>query len=315
MIGTALATLTSPPVLGFGLGGLAVALGTDLRLPLAVTSLLSTYLLLAIGLKGGVALTGDASGLVVPAIAGILLALLIPIVAVWVLRRAVGFGPTDAAAVAAHYGSVSVVTFTASLAAADAAGLTVEGYLPALVALLEIPGIVVALALAARGSTGTLRRAVHEAVTAKSAVLLAGGLIVGAVAGADGMEPVKPLFVDLFPGLLVLYLLDLGAQTVRQVPELRRVGGRLVAFGLVAPIVLGTVGVLVGTAAGLGIGGTAVFATLIASASYIAAPAAVSVALPEANLAAALAAALGVTFPFNLLVGIPLYQQLALLVG
>lgn len=310
---TAVATLTSPPVLGFGLGGVAAAVGADLRLPKAITALLSTYLLLAIGLKGGVALTQTSPAeLVLPALGGLVLGLLTPVLAFTVLRRFVGFGAIDAAAVAAHYGSVSVVTFTAATGAAVAAGFHAEPFLPAIVALLEVPGIVVALALAARGEAGaTLRAAVHEAVTARSAILLAGGLALGAIAGADGIAPAAPLFVDLFPGLLVLYLLHLGAETARQVPELRRVGPRLAVFALAAPLLLGALGALVGAAAGLSTGGVAVFATLVASASYIAAPAAVSVALPQANLAAALAASLGVTFPFNLLLGIPLFLQLA----
>lgn len=317
MLEAASANLTSPPVLGFALGGLAVAAGSDLRLPAAIQSLLSTYLLLAIGIKGGYALSGTTMGdFAAPALMTVAFGVVTPVVVFLLVRRLGRLSPVDAAGLAAHYGSVSVVTFTAASAAAVAAGLVVEGFMPALVALLEVPGIVVALALAARAGQGSgLGAAWREAITAKSAMLLAGGLMVGALGGEAGFTAVSPLFVDLFPGLLVLFLLDLGVGTAQRLRDVRSAGPFVIAFALVAPLVLGIAGVAGGTAAGLGVGGAAVFGAMAASASYIAAPAAVQVALPQANLALCLTASLAVTFPVNLVLGIPLYQHVAALLA
>lgn len=317
MLDVAAQNLTSPPVLGFGLGGLAAAAGSDLRLPSSIRSLLSTYLLLAIGLKGGHALTGTSlAQFSAPALVTLGLGLVTPLAVYATARRFGRLNVADSAGLAAHYGSVSVVTFTAASGAAITAGLVVEGFMPALVALLEVPGIIVALALASRaGEGGSLRTATREAVTAKSALLLAGGIAVGAITGEAGFEAVSPLFVSMFPGMLVLFLLDLGAATVQRIKEVATAGWFVVAFALIAPLILGTIGTGLGVAAGLGVGGAAVLGAMAGSASYIAAPAAVSVALPKANLALCLTASLALTFPLNLVLGIPVYQSVAALLS
>lgn len=309
--------LTSVPVLAFALGAAAVAARADLRLPPPVATALSTYLLLAIGLKGGVSLSTTSVGeIVAPALATIAVGLATPVMAFWVLRRWGRFSFADAGGIAAHYGSVSVVTFTAATAAATSAGLAPEGYLAALVALLEVPGIVVALALARRGAAaGTMSQAVREVLTGKSVLLLAGGMVIGAVGGAGGTAPVQPLFVDLFPGLLALFLLDLGAVAGQRLAEVRKAGWFLVGFALATPVVFGVAGVMAGAAAGLGTGGIAVLGAMAASASYIAAPAAVQIGLPDANPGYGLTAALAITFPFNLVIGIPLYIEMAKVVS
>lgn len=308
VLDVATSNLTSPAVVAFVLGVLAATWKTSLRLPPPVASLLSTYLLVAIGFKGGVALRHTPIGdLVGPAMATLVLGIVTPLVAFAVLRRLGRFDVPDAAAIAAHYGSVSVVTFTAATTAAAAAGLDPERFLPALVVLLEVPGIAIALLLAQREAAGDFREACREAVAGRSVVLLAGGVLMGTLASAGAVTSVEPLFVALFPGLLTLFLLDLGAMTGERLSEIRKSGSFLLGFAVAMPLAFGALGVVAGTAVGLSAGGTAVLAVMAASASYIAAPAAVSIALPGANPALGLSAALGVTFPFNLVVGIPLF--------
>ena len=309
--------LGAPAVLAFALGLVATLFRSDLRFPEAVTSLLSTYLLFAIGLKGGIELRDAALGdIAAPTVVTLAIGLLVPFVAYQVARRFVRLEIADAASIAAHYGSVSAVTFSAAETFTRAAGTLEEGYLPALVALLEIPGIVVAMVIASRAPGGrNLRSAVHEVVTGKSIVLLVGGLLIGCFANQAGIEKVEPLFRDLFAGVLVLFLLDLGTLAAQRLRTLKAVGPRLVVFAIGMPLVFGTVGVLGGTLAGLSIGGAAVLGAMSASASYIAAPAAVRVGLPEADVGLSLGAALGMTFPFNLAIGIPLFHEIAQAIG
>ncbi|MEJ5254622.1 MAG: sodium-dependent bicarbonate transport family permease [Acidimicrobiales bacterium] len=306
--------LTTVPVLAFVLGVIAARLHSDLRLPPPITSFLSAYLLLAIGLKGGVALTHTSPGEIwLPAVATLVVAVTVPVAVYVILHRLGRFGVADAAAIAAHYGSVSAVTFTAAGAFVAAAGATADAFLPALVAILEVPGIAVALLLAHHfgRSDANLREALHEVVTGKSVMLLGGGLVIGAIAGSAGTAPVEPFFIGLFPGLLALFLLDLGILAGEHMAAIRKAGRFLITFALSAPLVLGVLGAAVGALAGLSTGGATVFAAMVASASYIAAPAAVHVALPEANPGLYLTAALALTFPLNLTIGIPLYYQAA----
>lgn len=307
----------SPAVLAFMLGMVAAALRSDLRFPEPVTSLLSTYLLFAIGLKGGVQLRdAGVDELFLPALATLALGIATPFIAYVAARRWARLDIPNAASIAAHFGSVSAVTFTAAESFAKAAGTLTEGYLPALVALLEVPGIVIALAIAARArGTGSTREAVHEVLAGKSVVLLVGGVVIGLVATPSAVTKVDPLFVALFPGVLCLFLLDLGTLAGQRLGTLRRQGARLLSLAVVLPLLFGSAGVMVGHLAGLSVGGVTVLAAMAASASYIAAPAAVRVGLPEADLGMSLGLALGLTFPFNLTVGIPLYNELAKLLG
>ena len=307
----------SPAVLAFILGALAVRLKSDLSFPESVTSLLSTYLLLAIGLKGGLRLREAAlDDLLLPIVGTVALGIVTPAITYWVARRFLKRTPSDSAALAAHYGSVSAVTFTAAETFVKNAGTLGEDYLAALVAVLEVPGIVVALLIASRVlGKSTIKSAVHEVVTGRSVVLLIGGLVIGFVASEKSTALVEPLFVDLFAGVLVLFLLDLGVMAGSRLDAIRAAGAKLVVFAIAVPVLFGFLGVIVGTAAGLSVGGVTVVATMAASASYIAAPAAVRIGMPEADGGLALGAALGITFPFNLVVGIPLYSELAGLVA
>lgn len=306
--------LLSPMVLAFGLGVLATLLRSDLRFPDELYDALAIYLLLAIGLKGGAELSVTPLAVVwAPALVTLVLGVLTPLWCYALLRRLGRFTVPDAAALAAHYGSVSAVTFIACLTLLDKLGEPYEGFVPALVALLEVPAIVVALLVARRamGKGGSWGEVLHELLTGKSVVLLAGGLAIGWLSGKPGFARVAPLFGDLFQGALVLFLLEMGMVTARRLRDLRRAGAFLCTFAVVMPVLHGLAGVVLGTWVGLSPGGVTVFATLAASASYIAAPAAVRIALPEANPSLYLTAALVVTFPFNLTVGLPLYHACA----
>ena len=307
--------LLSPMVLAFFLGVAARLLRSDLAFPEAMYTALSIYLLLAIGFKGGVELSKTPLGLLLlPALATLFLGLFRPLSGYFLARRFLGVGRADAGALAAHYGSVSAVTFLAALTFAQGVGHRPEGFLPTLVALLEVPGIVLALVLAKRGS-GSLGEAMREVLTGRSVVLLLGGLFMGALSGEAGMERVKPFFVDPFYGVLTLFLMDLGMVAASRLTILRQLGVRLVLFGVGLALVHGAFGVYLGHLVGLSVGGATVLGAMAASASYIAAPAAVRIALPEANPSLYLAASLAVTFPFNLVLGIPLYHALAQALG
>lgn len=308
-------TLTSPMVLAFAFAVVATLAGSDLRLPRAVATGLSTYLLFAIGLKGGVALSeARLADVVAPAAATIALGLVTPLVAFAAARRLVAVGRVDASALAAHYGSVSAVTFAAALTVLDEADVAVEEFAPALLAMLEIPGIIVGLLLASAAverGRGGWRRAIREVALGRGIMLLVGGLLIGGIAGADGVAQVDPLFRDLFLGALTLFLLDLGVAAALRARTVLATGPRLIAMALLVPVVNGSLGVVVGAAAGLSVGGAAILGVMAASASYIAAPAAVRVALPDANPGLYLTASLGITFPANLILGIPLFLALA----
>lgn len=312
------ANLLSPIVLAFVLGVVARLVGSDLRLPRDAYSALSIYLLFAIGLKGGHELAKAPVGDVVwPALATVALGVATPVSAYAVLRRFGGFEVADAAGIAAHYGSVSAVTFLAAQSFCASAGVPVEGFLPTLLTLLESPGIAVALTIGAlrAGGARPLGAVVHEILAARSMVLLVGGLVVGALAGDAGWSAVAPFFESGFRGALMLFLLEMGVVTAERLGDLRRVGPFLLGFGTAFPLVHGAIAAAVGIEVGLSPGGATVLAAMAASASYIAAPPAVRLSLPSANPTYSLTAALAITFPFNIAIGIPLYYQVATLFG
>lgn len=308
------ANLLSPSVLAFGLGSLARLAKSDLKLPEPVYAALSTYLLLSIGLRGGAELAHTSfADLWRPALGTLALGAATPLWCYAILRRR--FGVEDSAALAAHYGSVSAVTFLAALTYVDAVGRPAEGFMPTLVAVLEVPGIVVALLLAARAGGGAHWTAgLREVLTGRSVLLLLGGLAMGALAGPRGLAAVEPFFVAPFQGVLVLFLLEMGLLAADRAGDLRRVGAFLVAFSLLVPLVHGAIGAWVAYIVGLSPGGAVVLAAMAASASYIAAPAAVRASLPRANPSYYLTASLALTFPFNLTIGIPLFHQIVELI-
>jgi uncharacterized protein len=302
-----------PVVLFFLLGVLAGAAKADLRLPPAIYEFLTVLLLLSIGLKGGIELHGKPLLAFLPQIAAVALAgVLIPLAAYPILRFAGRFKRADAAAIAAHYGSVSVGTYAVAVAFLAYRQVGFEAHLPVLLVVLEMPAIVVGILLA-RGIGGGTRwgALAHEVLLGKSILLLLGGLAIGWAAGPEGITPLKGLFVDLFKGVLALFLLEMGLIAASQLGSLRSHGLFLIAFGVLMPLACALLGGAMGLLLGLSVGGTAMLATLLASASYIAVPAAMRLSVPEANPTLSLTASLGVTFPFNILVGIPLYLRLA----
>ena len=306
--------LLSPIVLAFVLGAIATLVRSDLKFPEELYTALSIYLLLAIGLKGGAELAETSlAELWAPALATLGLGLAVPLWSYGLLRRLGRFSVSDAAALAAHYGSVSAVTFIAALSFVDAAGVAAEGFMPTLVAVLEVPAIVVAILIARMqvGGRGSWGEVLHEVLAGRSILLLLGGLAIGFLSGKEGLAKVSPFFVDLFQGALTLFLLEMGMVAARRFGDLRRVGVFLLAFGMLMPVLHGALGVWLGAVSGLSLGGSTVLGVMAASASYIAAPAAVRIALPQANPGYYLTASLAITFPFNLTVGIPLYHAIA----
>ncbi|WP_028457876.1 sodium-dependent bicarbonate transport family permease [Chloroflexus sp. Y-396-1] len=307
--------LLSPMVLAFALGITATLVRSDLKLPDELYTTLSIYLLLAIGLKGGIALAQTSlAAFWAPALATLALGVIIPIIAYGVARKIGKLSVADAAALAAHYGSVSAVTFAAAQTFLDTVGVRYEGFMPALVAILEVPAIVIALLIAqvAGGpQSGDWRKALRELITSKSILLLVGGMVIGWLAGPRGGKEVAPLFVDLFKGALTFFLLELGMVAARRFRDLPSAGLFLLGFGIIIPIFNGLLGIWFGSMTSLSLGGSTILGVLAASASYIAAPAAVRIALPQANPGFYLTAALGITFPFNLAIGLPLYYTIA----
>lgn len=302
----------------FLLGVLARLVKSDLRLPEALYETLSIYLLLAIGLKGGIELSKQPLLDLLPQVlACMALGFVIPFL-LFPLARALRLNGADAASLSAHYGSVSVVTFAVATAALTREGIEYESHAALWVAVMEAPGLVAGILLARwsmREQAGGRRTAwgglAHDVFFGKSVLLLMGGLAIGAVAGEEGTAPIKAVFIDPFKGVLALFLLELGLVAGGRLVEIRRFGATVLVIGLGAPPLLGLLGAAVGWALGLSTGGVALLATLAASASYIAAPTAMRIAVPEANAALSITASLGISFPFNIVLGIPLYIGLA----
>jgi hypothetical protein len=314
MFDAALTNLLSPPVLAFALGVVAAAVRSDLQIPDAMMRALSIYLLLAIGLKGGVALRAEtASEVIVPVIAALALGVIVPAIAYGSLKLMTRLDRVDRGSIAAHYGSTSLVTFTAALVFLETAAVEVPGYAATLLAVLEIPGILIGIVLARRhlAKTAGWGATIHEVLTGKSVLLLAGGLVIGMIVGPAGYAPIAPFFTDGFRGILVLFLLALGLEVGHRLGTLRQGGPGLILFAALFPFVAGSLGVATGVLIGMNVGGATILGILCASASYIAAPAAVRLALPDANVALSLTASIGITFPVNLVLGIPILTALA----
>jgi hypothetical protein len=316
MLDLAAANLLSPMVLCFGLGLMAALARSDLTVPESIAKGMSIYLLFAIGFKGGVAVAenGIDAGLALAIGVGVALSFSLPLIAFGLLRRMSGMSVLDAAAVSAHYGSISIVTFVAATSVADAAGLRPEGYMVAVAAAMEAPAILSALWLVARNGQGRAMEPdlLREILLNGSIVLLVGSFVIGWATGPQGLTEISAFITAPFKGVLCLFLLDMGLVAGRGLLGGGRVLDRgAIAFALIMPLIGGILGAFAGTAVGLSTGGVMLMATLAASASYIAVPAAMRVALPEANPSVYLTLSLGVTFPFNLTIGLPAYLWLA----
>jgi len=311
--------LTSPPILFFVLGLGAALLRSDLTIPETIGKTLAMYLMIAIGFKGGVEVRnfGIDATLASALGAGMMLSFLLPIIAFWLLRTLSTLDRINRAAIGAHYGSVSIVTFVTAIQYIDSLGLAYEPYMVAVVALMETPAIVTGILLSragagdAPGAPVISKKLVREVLLNGSVVLLVGAFLIGAISGQAGQEALKPFTGDLFTGILCLFLLDMGLVAGNRLLDARLVRPGLVMFALLMPLIGAMAGLLTGALVGLSLGGTVLLATLSASASYIAVPAAMRVALPQANPGIYLTLSLAVTFPFNIMIGIPLYQALA----
>lgn len=302
-----------PVILFFVLGIVAGLARAELRLPAPIYEFLSFLLLLAIGLKGGVELAKQSLADLLPQILAVtVMGTLMPLLAFPVLLFLGRMKRADAASIAAHYGSVSVGTFAVAVAYLTNRDISFEEYMPLFVVVLEIPAIVVGVALAKGLSRDTQwKRMAHEVFLGKSIVLLVGGLLIGWAVGSEGVQPISPLFFDLFKGVLALFLLEMGLIAAAQLGSLRNHGLFLVAFGILMPVTGAVIGTGLAEVLDLSMGGTILLATLAASASYIAVPAAFRLIVPQANPTLSLTASLGITFPFNILAGIPLYHAMA----
>lgn len=308
--------LLSPIILSFALGVAAALARSDLNIPEAVAKGMSIYLLFAIGFKGGVSVAdhGIDATLGLSLLAGVVLSAVLPLIAFSLLQVMGNLSRLDAAAVAAHYGSISIVTFVAGTSVLESSNIVAEGYMVAVAAAMEAPAILSALWLVSRGAgndrmdSGLMR----EIMLNGSIVLLVGSFAIGWITGVEGLARIESFIVSPFQGVLCLFLLDMGlvaGRGLRSGSAVLRPG--VLAFGVVMPMIGALLGLVIGLLLGLSTGGVALFMVLSGSASYIAVPAAMRVALPEANPSIYLTLSLGVTFPFNLTLGIPIYVTIA----
>jgi hypothetical protein len=302
-----------PVVLFFILGLTAGLMRAEMRLPSAIYEFLSVILLIAIGLKGGIELSKQPFVDLLPDITAVLaMGFILPLLAFPILYYLGRFKKADAASIAGHYGSVSVGTYAVAASYLASLGIAYEAHMPLFLVVLEIPAIIVAIVLV-RGISKQTKwgQLSHEIFLGKSIVLLIGGLAIGWIAGEESIKSISGMFFDPFKGVLALFLLEMGLIAASQVSALKRYGFFLLGFGIIFPIISSVVGIAAALFLELSIGGAVMLATLAASASYIAVPAAMRIALPESNPTLSLTASLGITFPFNIILGVPLYHQIA----
>jgi hypothetical protein len=310
-------TLLSPVILFFVLGVFAAAVRSDLAIPEAMAKSMSLFLMAAIGLKGGVqvAEAGLSIGMLTAGAAGIVLSFVLPGLAFLALRSFGRLDSLNAGAVAAHYGSVSVVTFATASEVLTRGGIPAAGYMVAVLALMETPAIISGLLLAQHGNRSQPRAGGHlwrEVFFNGSVVLLLGAFLIGTIIGDARYKAISPMFTGLWSGVLCLFLLDMGLIAVRRLRDSRAVTFRLGLLAVALPLLNGCIGAVVGNLIGLDVGSTVALSILAASASYIAVPAAMRLALPKADAGLYLSMSLAITFPFNIVLGIPAFTALSL---
>lgn len=320
----ALTNLNSPPILFFILGFIATVVKSDLNIPEVIAKGLSIYFMIAIGFKGGseLAKTGFTNDVLITAGGSLFLGCLIPVFAFYILKLIIKVDETNAGAIAAHYGSVSVVTFVTAAAFLEKEGIRYDGFMVGMMALMESPAIFISLLLVRLSGKKEKNEAVayqpseivKESLFNASVVLLTGSLLIGYSTGASGYEMAKPFFVTPFHGILTIFLLDMGMIAGRRISEFKTVGIPLGIFSIVMPIISALMAILFGSIIGLSYGSTVLLSVLCSSASYIAAPAAVRMALPSANPAYYITMSLAITFPFNIIFGIPIYKWLTAII-
>jgi hypothetical protein len=312
--------LLQPVVLFFLLGALAALARSDLAIPEAVAKGISLYLMMSIGLRGGgeVAESGFTHDMILAGGAGLALSFLLPLPAFWLLRTLGQLDRTNAAAVAAHYGSVSVVTFATGSEILRQAGMAPAGFMVGVLAVMETPAIISGLLLARTAGKDSLAPRgglLHETFLNGSVILLLGSFLIGLIDGKEGLKAVAPVFDVPFRGMLCIFLLDMGLIAARRLMDRRALTLRTVLLALALPVMNGSLGVVLGTALGLDPGSAAALGILAGSASYIAVPAVMRLALPAADPGLYLGMSLAVTFPFNLTLGIAFYGWLAALLS
>lgn len=315
-------SLLTPSVLFFALGMFAQLIRSDLKLPPDLIKSMTVYLLLGIGIHGGAELAHASILAAIPAlVVAFSFGLLIPVIAYWIIHHLGKLDRLNAVAIASHYGSVSAGTFLTAVAFLEAMSIPYEKYPVVMLAVMESPAILVGLLMAnlVRGKeqqqseepSQHLHHILRESFTNGSIILLAGGLLIGDVVPDKNLQAVLPFFNQMFMGVLCVFLLAMGMEAGKKLNDFKQAGLFLVSFGVLMPILLGALGVLVAHALlGFSAGGATLVAVLMASASYIAVPPAMRIAIPEANPSLYLTLSLGVTFPFNVLLGIPLYYQM-----
>lgn len=322
--------LLIPAVLFFILGVIAKLVDSDLKFPDGMSKGISIYLLMAIGLKGGAELAKADLGIAMASIFwAIVLGFVLPMIAYGILRFRNNIDPMNSAAISAHYGSVSAGTFLTAIAFLEASKIEFESYPIIMMVMMESPAIIIGLVIAAMARTKLQAQGdadtvdapktewgplLKEAFTNGSVVVLLGALVIGAIVPPENMEALYPFTKEIFMGVLCLFLLEMGIVAAQRLDAFKKGGGvYLIAFGMIMPVVGGTIGVFVGMSLlGFGVGGTLLVAILSASASYIAVPPVMRYGVPEANPSYYLALSLGVTFPFNVIIGIPLFYNMAI---
>jgi hypothetical protein len=320
LLQNAFLNIKSPAILFFILGFFASIIKSDLKIPESIAKILSIYLMMAIGFKGGIEIEKSGASPELFSAVGITLAVgvLIPLLSFVILKKINKLDTINAGAIAAHYGSVSVITFVTASTFLDRELIAHDGFMVGMMALMESPAIFVSLLLVAylakkqtASAEFNIKEVVRESLFNGSVVLLFGSMIVGYLTGKDGYETTKPFFVSPFQGILTLFLLEMGLLAGKRIDEFKEVGISLGLFGILMPIFNGILGAVLASSIGLSVGSTTLFAVLTASASYIAAPAAVRLALPTANPSYYITMSLAITFPFNIVFGIPLYYSIA----
>lgn len=305
--------ILDPIILFFLFGVLVGLLRVKLRLPRAAYDFITILLLLSIGLKGGVEIAQQSVVSLLPQmVASVAMGFLLPFIAFPVLRYLGKFSLPDSASIAAHYGSVSVGTFAVATSYLLSRAIPFEEHMALFLVLLESPAIIAGILLA-KGVNKETRwgDVLHEAFLDKGIILMLGGLLIGWAVGPIGIKHIEPLFFGLFKSILALFLFEMGIIASSQIGALKNHGLFLLGFGIFMPIILSLIGISIAGLLGLSVGGMTIFGTLAASASYIAVPAAMRISIPEANPTLSLASSLGITFTFNVLIGIPVYYSFA----
>jgi hypothetical protein len=303
-----LTNLLSPIILAFVLGFCAILLKSDLKIPEPIYAAFSLYLLMAIGLKGGIALRSVQWCDVWPSLSLTLIFGSLCPLWVFVILKKMKFNQPNAAAMAAHYGSVSVVTFMTAQSFVKFYGIEYEGFLPSLIAVMEVPAIIVGLVL---GHSQNLKHQIKQVMVSKSILLLLGGIVIGLISHGQSLNAVKDFFITPFQGVLMLFLLEMGTVAAKHIHDISKVGMSLLIFATIAPLCHGFLGIMLAYMVDMSMGGAVIFASMCASASYIAAPASVRAGIPLANPSYYLTSSLAITFPLNIALGIPLYFQWA----